>query len=506
MVSTTRTPSRKEPGFAAAAATLAMCCSVAAAATIKEFPLASDHAAPTAIVGASDGNLWFTEFTNAKIGRITPQGQITEYSTVGLPNDNPVAITALGADVWFLKSNTVGKITTAGAVTQYALPYAYGSNAQGIAAGPDGNLWFTESRCAHCDPNAPGQIPNDGATIGRITPQGVITEFTLSDYHAGPRGITAGPDGALWFTESVGNKIGRITTSGTVTEFALPVARSNPQGITAGSDGNLWFVESRCTTNCEFGNSSGIEVIGRITPAGVITEFTTGGGIGGGNGIGTIGIAEAADHNLWFTEPANNRVGRITHAGAIQEFDVLTPRPADFPSGLPYLTAPMGIAGGPDGNVWFVEAQLGSGGRVGKVDLATTTGPAPLVIGPGFTGNWSNAAQSGHGFSIEVLPANQLLAQWYVFGPNGGQAWIIGTGAIVGNTATLDAFQALGAGGLFPPQFDATRVAPQPWGKITFTFSDCNNGQVSWQPTAAGYTAGAMAITRLTLPAGLSCQ
>ncbi len=40
-----------------------------------------------------------------------------------------------------------------------------------------------------------------------------------------PLGITAGPDGALWFTEVRGNKIGRITTSGTITR----VRRSHPE-------------------------------------------------------------------------------------------------------------------------------------------------------------------------------------------------------------------------------------------------------------------------------------
>src|SRR5438874_555681 len=71
------------------------------------------------------------------------------------------------------------------------------SNPTGITAGPDGNLWFTEI----------------GANkVGRITTAGVITEFPLPARHSGPTGIAAGPDGALWFTEFYGNKIGRITT------------------------------------------------------------------------------------------------------------------------------------------------------------------------------------------------------------------------------------------------------------------------------------------------------
>jgi streptogramin lyase len=37
-----------------------------------------------------------------------------------------------------------------------------------------------------------------------------------------PRGMTAGPDGTLWFTEEQGDRIGRITTSGQVRYFPLP--------------------------------------------------------------------------------------------------------------------------------------------------------------------------------------------------------------------------------------------------------------------------------------------
>jgi serine/threonine protein kinase len=57
-------------------------------------------------------------------------------------------------------------------------------------------------------------------------------------------GITAGPDGNLWFTENSANKIGRISTSGTITEFPVPTAGSGPNEIAAGCDGNLWFIDN----------------------------------------------------------------------------------------------------------------------------------------------------------------------------------------------------------------------------------------------------------------------
>jgi streptogramin lyase len=71
----------------------------------------------------------------------------------------------------------------------------------------------------------------------------------IKEFNAGltagsqPYGITAGPDGALWFTQFAANKIGRITTAGVVREFPLPTLNSHPTGITSGSDGALWFIE-----------------------------------------------------------------------------------------------------------------------------------------------------------------------------------------------------------------------------------------------------------------------
>src|SRR2546421_7734387 len=70
-----------------------------------------------------------------------------------------------------------------------------------------------------------------------------VTEFTVPTSGGIPTGIAAGPDGSLWFTEEFGNQIGQITPSGSITEFALPHDDSLPVLITTGPDGNLWFTE-----------------------------------------------------------------------------------------------------------------------------------------------------------------------------------------------------------------------------------------------------------------------
>jgi hypothetical protein len=59
-----------------------------------------------------------------------------------------------------------------------------------------------------------------------------------------PSSISAGPDGNLWFTEPDANQIGRITPAGQVTLFTVPTPGSQPTGIAAGPNGNIWFTEA----------------------------------------------------------------------------------------------------------------------------------------------------------------------------------------------------------------------------------------------------------------------
>src|SRR5262245_57420179 len=92
-------------------------------------------------------------------------------------------------------------------ISEFGTGLTSGVSLWGITAGPDGNLWFTEE--SH---NA----------VGRITPGAVITEFTAGFPTGSPRGIVTGPDGNLWLAMAGGDgAIARMTKSGEVTE--LPV-------------------------------------------------------------------------------------------------------------------------------------------------------------------------------------------------------------------------------------------------------------------------------------------
>ena len=72
-----------------------------------------------------------------------------------------------------------------------------------------------------------------------------ITEFPVPTPDSAPAGIAAGPDGALWFTESAFSlgpgAIGRITTAGSIGETPVP-----PTGIPTVPAGSRRGPTARC--------------------------------------------------------------------------------------------------------------------------------------------------------------------------------------------------------------------------------------------------------------------
>src|SRR5206468_10829305 len=117
-----------------------------------------------------------------------------------------------------------------------------------------------------------------------------------------------------------------------VTEFSLATAGSLPGDIVLGGDGNLWFTE--------FGSDR----VGRITPAGVITDFAL------AAGSGPTGIAAGPDGRIYFTEQTSDQIGRIDplagSAAAIQASLVAFAVPGTG-------SAPTDITAAPDGALWF---------------------------------------------------------------------------------------------------------------------------------------------------------
>ena len=69
-----------------------------------------------------------------------------------------------------------------------------------------------------------------------------ITEYQVPSTNSQPYGITVGPDGNLWFTEWLTGYIGRITPAGVITEFTCQgwASDGSPCGYAYGINGERW--------------------------------------------------------------------------------------------------------------------------------------------------------------------------------------------------------------------------------------------------------------------------
>ena len=115
--------------------------------------------------------------------------------------------------------------------------------------------------------------------------------------------MTTGADGRVWFVKDGfgGPAVGKIDpASGTFTTYGsgLKGAFTLFGGIALGGDGNVWFTE--------YLNG----LIGRITPAGVISEF---GGIAANAQLNAIspGPAVGGLPTLWVTDPTGKSIAKV---------------------------------------------------------------------------------------------------------------------------------------------------------------------------------------------------
>jgi len=234
---------------------------------LSEFPLPMGYTTLGAILTGPDGALYLTvtTATNLVIARMTTSGAFTGLFPITSPGTTSVSSMTVGPDgaIWLAENNGVGRITNAGV---YSL-VSSGYSAIGITTGSDNNLWVSQGSgligrlttsgglTAYAVPNASqsklGSITSgaDGAlwflipsalSVGRITTAGGITIFPVNGgFNIGTLGsIAAGYDGALWFTTE--GAVERITTAGTVNTYAFS---GDGAGIIAGPDSAMWFTD-----------------------------------------------------------------------------------------------------------------------------------------------------------------------------------------------------------------------------------------------------------------------
>jgi streptogramin lyase len=269
-----------------------------------------------------------------------------EYTTAG-PDGN----------VWFVDGRSsgavgLGKITPAGAITEYICGETLsGCDPEtlltGITAGPEGDthLWFTDRGG-----------PNSPPSIGRIdsASPGTVEEFSIEaeggNAESAPQGIVAGAEGKLWFTDNGATRgIGVFDPSAPegerVEEFTgLSKTSNRPRGIAFGSDGHAWFTEVPAWP----------PEIGRIDPSThLIEEFELNyGTIPGGTTSASekSSIVAGPDGDVWFTDAKEK-------ASGICKIEVAEPHEIECLSeGLvePSGSKPHGLTVA-DGELWFTD-------------------------------------------------------------------------------------------------------------------------------------------------------
>lgn len=345
--------------LAAALGAVAPSAGWATTGTVKEFTLPTATAGSYGVTLGPDGNVWFTEHglmggaNPTPVGRITPDGTITEFAAD--PGASPNGITSgPNGNLWFSDPpNSLGEMTPSGTFTVHG-GIGITGDPRGIAMGPDHNIYVVVA-----DPAVPKilEVPPAGTTS---------TPIAIPDTTANPQEITVGPDGNMWFTELNSSKIGRVNlnvTPHTITEFPItvigsPAAPAAPRGIVAAPDGNIWFTET----------GGGIsERLGHISTSGTNygqTDLLTGGA------TDPEGLTVGPDNALWFVAANGSQVARAT---------TTDPALTQFGAGITPNSMPRFIARGADGNMWFSEE------FANKIARITVDPPTPPAVTPPVT-------------------------------------------------------------------------------------------------------------------------
>jgi virginiamycin B lyase len=203
--------------------------------------------------------------------------------------------------------------------------------------------------------------------------------------------IAVGPENYLWFAginsgETPSNVVGRISPAGAVDEYAVPgtAATLGVGDLTRGPEGDMWFTEPAANR------------IERVAPTGHPEGFTV--PVSGSLPTGIIG---APGGFLWVTMEGAGKVAKIDPLGHVVEM-ALDPG-----------ARPTAIALGPDSAVWAVERESATLARVTlqggsssyplPTDGAIFKGAVDTDIATGPDGNLWLAQEDGP-FVGEVIP------------------------------------------------------------------------------------------------------
>jgi virginiamycin B lyase len=205
-------------------------------ATITEVTTPSTFSLPQGVDIAGDGSIWYAETSAGKIAQLKANQTSAEFA---IPNGGqPVTVKIAANGIWFTdgSNHAIGLLNpTTGSVEEYAIPS--GGSPLFLQLAQDGSKWFSET-----------------TGVGRLTPNGVITEWMVALEHPDDNieQLSIDAAGNIWFVErnfdgagAAGtNKVRRLNpNTSVISTYLVPTFGGNPAGVQANANGTVWVSE-----------------------------------------------------------------------------------------------------------------------------------------------------------------------------------------------------------------------------------------------------------------------
>lgn len=274
------------------------------------------------------------------------------------------------------------------------------SSPMGVAAAPDGSIYF---------------VDRFNARIRKIDPAGIITTVAgngafgfsgdggpaTSARLASPWDVAVSADGSLYIADLSNSRIRKVDPAGIITTVAgngsfsfcgdggpaTSACLAGPRGVAVAADGSVYIADT------------GNQRIRKVNSAGIIT-IVAGNGLGGFSGDGgtatsarlnnPVSVAVAPDGSLFIGDQFNNRIRRVDPTG------VITTAAGDGTFGFAgdgglainaRLANPSNVALAADGSLFIADS---NNNRIRRVEGAVPTDSTAPVIMPTVTGTLGN--------------------------------------------------------------------------------------------------------------------
>ena len=276
-----------------------------------------DGSGPHGLLIDAKGQLWVSLEFHGLVARLDDNGNIVEKIDVKIHakgaekpiNTAPhgIGLDADGETIWFTgkRTSTLGKINPDRSVEHFELPNL-SSLPIFLSAGP-GGIWGTELFSS--------------AILHKPQNEEKVKEFKIPTANSRPIAVIPDPDGtSMWFTEEAGVRIGKVDPEGHITEYTIPALQKNDilASLSFDHEKNLWvqvYVDSNNPTppgydyiikidksirDLKTNDLSGVPFVTHTIPSKMSMMHR---------------IRMGLDGNLWFTEMMTDKLGKIALNG-----------------------------------------------------------------------------------------------------------------------------------------------------------------------------------------------